>query len=176
MLHIYGITLCVWLYNHTVKNHLDQLTANQPSDMWVSPANVSTATQPTTPEAGQQMLSVIEATTALCLWCSWCRIFWQQITVRPTFQVKGWADRSNTDRERQVLQSRERQSGVCIKLGTTRPSNVNSWTRSQPVTPAAMLIWCSYINFLRKKEIRVFTKCIILYVTNTLYFPPKVGQ
>ena len=36
-----------------------------------------------------------------------------------------------------------------------------------------MLIWCSYITFLRKKEIRVSMKCIILYVTNTLYFPPK---
>ena len=93
----------MWLSNHTVKIHLDQLTANQTLTQWVSPANTSTATQPTTPDAEQQMLSVVEATTVLWLWCSWCRIFWQQITDTPTFQDKGWADRANTDKERQAL-------------------------------------------------------------------------
>ena len=48
---------------------------------------------------------------------------------------------------------------------------MDSWTQSPPVTPAGNVDWCSYINFL--KEIQVSMKCIILYVTNTLYFPPK---
>lgn len=55
----------------------------------------------------------------------------------------------------------------------TRPSNVDSWTQSHQSPQLEMLIWCSYINFLRKKEIRVSMKYIILYVANTLYFPPK---